>query len=74
MDKSKSTTLTLRIDPMLKEALRRAAILEHRSLTNMIEALIRSHCFKNAIQIPDFDGMSNVAVNIINNDLVNEKS
>ena len=38
---TKTTTLTLRIDPMIKEGLRLLAEKEHRSLTNTVEVLIR---------------------------------
>jgi hypothetical protein len=48
---TKSTTLTLRIDPDVKEALRTAAGQEHRSLTNMIEVLIRDYCSQHKIEI-----------------------
>lgn len=41
---TKTSTLTFRISPELKEALRTAAEREHRSVTNMIEVLIRNHC------------------------------
>lgn len=49
---SKTATLTFRIDPGLKEALRVAAQMEHRSIANMIEVLIRNHCDKRGIAIP----------------------
>lgn len=48
----KSATLTFRIDPGLKDALRIAADQEHRSIANMVEMLIRSHCERNEIEIP----------------------
>lgn len=48
---TKSATLTLRIDPTLKAALRDAAQLEHRSIANMVEVLIRDHCARNGIAI-----------------------
>ena len=51
MAASKSTTLTLRIDPDVKEALRTAAEQEHRSITNMVEVLIREYCERNDIAI-----------------------
>lgn len=51
MAASKSTTLTLRIDPDVKEALRTAAEQEHRSITNMVEVLIREYCSRNEIDI-----------------------
>ncbi|MCZ8100130.1 MAG: hypothetical protein O9972_19745 [Burkholderiales bacterium] len=49
---SKTATLTFRIDPVLKEALRVAAQHEHRSIANMIEVLIRNHCDQRGIAIP----------------------
>ena len=32
------------IEPEIKQALQRAAEMEHRSIANMIEVLIREHC------------------------------
>lgn len=49
MAATKSTTLTLRIDPDVKEALRTAAEQEHRSITNMVEVLIRDYCQQHNI-------------------------
>jgi len=49
----KTTTLNLRIDPILKEAARIAASREQRSVANMIEVLIRRHCDAVGIPIPD---------------------
>jgi len=51
MATTKTATLTFRVDPTLKEALRAAAQAEHRSIANMIEVLIREHCEKNGIAI-----------------------
>ena len=51
MATSKTATLTLRIDPDLKESLRAAAEHEHRSIANMIEVLIRSHCERHGIEV-----------------------
>lgn len=48
----KTATLTFRIDPSLKEALRLAAVQEHRSIANMIEVLIRGYCERHSIAIP----------------------
>lgn len=48
---TKTATLTIRVDPDLKEALRAAAQAEHRSIANMIEVMIREHCLKNKIAI-----------------------
>ena len=52
MANSKTATLTFRIDPSLKEALRIAAHTEHRSTANMIEVLIRDFCELRGIAIP----------------------
>ncbi|EGV33948.1 hypothetical protein ThidrDRAFT_0103 [Thiorhodococcus drewsii AZ1] len=51
MPSTKTATLTFRIDPALKEALRTAAQREHRSISNMVEVLIRDHCGRNGIAI-----------------------
>ena len=53
MATAKTTTLTFRIDPRLKEALRTAAQREHRSIANMVEVLIRDYCGRNAIKIAE---------------------
>tara|TARA_B100000780_G_scaffold262168_1_gene215108 strand:- start:616 stop:774 length:159 start_codon:yes stop_codon:yes gene_type:complete len=41
------------IDPFLKDALRVAAMQEHRSIANMVEVMIREHCESKGISIPD---------------------
>ena len=51
MATAKTTTLTFRIEPGLKEALRAAASREHRSIANMVEVLIRDWCSQNGITI-----------------------
>ncbi len=53
MATAKTTTLTFRIEPGLKEALRAAAHREHRSIANMVEVLIRDWCGRNSIAIPE---------------------
>ena len=53
MATAKTTTLTFRIDPGLKEALRSAAAQEHRSLANMIEVMILDYCGRNGVTIPE---------------------
>lgn len=53
MATGKTSTLTFRIEPALKEALRAAAEHEHRSIANMVETLIRDHCKRNGIVIRD---------------------
>jgi hypothetical protein len=52
MATAKTATLTFRIDPALKDALRAAAHREHRSIANMVEVLIRDHCQQHGIAIP----------------------
>jgi len=53
MSSGKTSTLTFRIEPTLKEALRIAAERDHRSIANMIEVMIRDHCGRNGITIPE---------------------
>ena len=53
MTKTKISTLNLRINPSVKEAVREAAALEHRSVANMVEMLIRRHCQDTGIAIPE---------------------
>jgi len=53
MPKIKISTLNLRINPTVKEAVREAAAREHRSVANMVEVLIRRHCDQAGITIPE---------------------
>ena len=53
MPPKKTTTLNLRIDPAIKEAIRQAAVRENRSVANMVETLIRRHCASVGIQLPE---------------------
>lgn len=53
MATTKTATLTFRIDPDVKEALRTAAQQEHRSIANMVEVLIRDYCGRNGIEIEE---------------------
>jgi len=53
MPKNKIATLNLRITPGVKEAVRKAADREHRSVANMVEMLIRRHCDATGITIPE---------------------
>jgi len=50
---TKTATLNLRIAPLLKDALRTAALQEHRSIANMVEVMIREHCESKGISIPE---------------------
>ena len=49
----KTATMTVRIDPSVKEGLRVMAMRERRSLANMIEVMIRDYCARNDITIPE---------------------
>ena len=53
MATAKTTTLTFRIEPGLKEAVCTAAEQEHRSIANMIEVLVREYCQRKGIAIPE---------------------
>ena len=53
MATTKTTTLTLRIDPTIKEGLRLLAEKEHRSLTNMVEVMIRDYCKLHNVTLPE---------------------
>lgn len=53
MANTKTATLTLRIDPTIKEALRAVAEQEHRSIANMVEVLVRDYCRREGIVIPE---------------------
>lgn len=51
MATNKTATVTFRIDPALKEALRTAASREHRSIANMVEVLIFDYCKSHDIAV-----------------------
>jgi hypothetical protein len=53
MAKTKISTLNLRIEPGVKDAVREAAAREHRSVANMVEVLIRRHCAEAGISVPE---------------------
>ena len=53
MAKTKISTLNLRINPSIKDAVREAASREHRSVANMVEVLIRRHYDQAGITIPE---------------------
>ena len=55
MATTKTATLTFRIEPELKEALRTAANREHRSIANMVAVLIKDYCEQNDILISEYD-------------------
>ena len=45
----KTETLNLRVSPETKELVRIAAAQEHRSISNLLEVLVREHCRKQGI-------------------------
>ncbi|MEC5214458.1 hypothetical protein RCH06_003021 [Polaromonas sp. CG_9.5] len=53
MATEKTTTLTFRIEPNIKEALCIAAHRDHRSIANMVAVMIREHCARVGILIQD---------------------
>jgi len=55
MAETKSTTLTVRVLPEVKEGLRAVAEQERRSLANMIEVIIRDYCDRNGVTIKNPD-------------------
>ena len=57
MPPQKTATLNLRIDPAVKDAAKEAANRQHRSVANLIELLIREHCKKMRITIPEQKGL-----------------
>ena len=59
MGTTKTATLTFRIDPGLKDALRAAAQQEHRSIANMVEVLIRDYCEEHGIAIASQEDIEN---------------
>ncbi|NNC76512.1 MAG: hypothetical protein HKN77_01035 [Woeseiaceae bacterium] len=53
MAQTKISTLNLRINPAIKQAVQKAAAREHRSVANMVEVLIRRHCDDAGIAIAE---------------------
>ncbi|MEW6283629.1 MAG: hypothetical protein AB1758_33770 [Candidatus Eremiobacterota bacterium] len=51
MAPGKTATLSFRIEPGLKEALRVAAGQEHRSIANTVEVMIQEYCGRVGIEI-----------------------
>ena len=53
MASAKTATLTFRIEPDLKEAVRTAAGNEHRSIANMVAVMIRDYCGRVGVEIAE---------------------
>lgn len=47
----KTDTLNLRVTPGFKELVRVAAEQEHRSISSLVEVLVREHCRRQGIDI-----------------------
>ena len=52
----KSETITVRIEPTVKEGLKAMAEQERRSQANMIEIMIRDYCERNGVMITEDNG------------------
>jgi len=52
----KSETITVRIEPTVKEGLKAMAEQERRSQANMIEIMIRDYCKRNGVMITEENG------------------
>ena len=55
MADTKTEQLGLRITPLAKTLLRKAAAREHRSASNMVEHLILDYCEKHHLTVDDTD-------------------
>ena len=53
MPNAKTATLSFRIEPGLKDALRIVAEQEHRSVANMVEVMIREYCGRAGVAIAE---------------------
>lgn len=53
MANAKTATLSFRIEPGLKGALRTVAEQEHRSIANMVEVMIREYCGRVGVVITE---------------------
>ena len=53
MASAKTSTLTFRIEPGLKEALRTAAEQEHRNIANMVAVMIQNYCGRNGVAMAE---------------------
>lgn len=56
MHERKTQAINLRMSPTTKELLRRAAGVEHRTLSNMLEVLILEYCERHDIRVDDLPG------------------
>lgn len=59
---ARTAVLNLRIDPVIKDALRIAAAREHRSVANLIEVMVLRHCEQARIRIPGASKLPYLAI------------
>jgi uncharacterized protein (DUF1778 family) len=52
---TKTEMISIRVTPVIHKALRQAARLDRRSMSNLFEMVIRQHCSKVGIEIPEND-------------------
>ena len=52
MRAEKTVSVSFRVSPRFKQLLETAAAREHRSLTNMLETLLFTHCEQHGIDEP----------------------
>jgi hypothetical protein len=50
--KSKTATMTMKVDPRIKAAAEIAAARDRRSLTSFVEILVLKHCKEVGIDLP----------------------
>lgn len=58
---TKTATLTLRIDPHVKDLLTAAALADRRSLSNMLEVIVLGHCKLQSVAVGKSDKSKPVA-------------
>ena len=51
MASAETATLTFRVEPELKEAVRVASVNEHHSIANMIAVTIRDYCGRVGVEV-----------------------
>ena len=67
MEMTKTVTLTVRLKPDIKDALRQAADREHRSLANMLEVMIRDYSCRYFTFDPDAENSKRCPLNMQQN-------
>ena len=60
----KSAVVSFRVSPAFREALRLAAVREHRTQTNMVEYLLYEHCRVRGIPIRQSSTAERIAATV----------